>query len=462
MLYRSRTSFLISSETKNSNNNNVRLPLTNSFTGRNINLIHHQTHPAPTASALTQTDNAADISASESGRIDSSDQTIHRRVTLRPAAPFAFPPSYINSFYKYKAIDYSQTSTLRPTFKKTTRESLWSPSSPFYNSTSSLLRLPSTTPTVPLPSSSSSNSNNSNGKTLAAKLLGSKTNSHLTSLISSKPKPTIYVTGTVLRPSNSSVATTVETTISKEQRSPEVYTHLEIVTSKSTHINGEEVTEEPEVPEEINTKASIASNDNTAPTSPTDEDKEKEDEATTLFLTRYGTGSGGSASSEYISTLPSVVFDEEEINNVGAEEVEVEVDEEIQQIPTTTQSAAASPSKETVFFEGNGIRRPDTQQLSNKTPTAASASSLDERTTTIGINNSNSNEKDREASQVHSPATMKMYEFQRNKSPVSWANKDKKTGRSLPLNASSSSSSSNNSGPGQIRLGPRLRFRLKN
>jgi len=53
-------------------------------------------------------------------------------------------------------------------------------------------------------------------------------------------------------------------------------------------------------------------------------------------------------------------------------------------LPTTTQSAAHV--KETVFIEGNRIRRPDTQQLSNKAPTAAS---FDERTTTIGVNNSN-------------------------------------------------------------------------
>jgi RNase P/RNase MRP subunit p29 len=347
---------------------------------RNINTLQN---PFPTQSTLT------DIAAQESGRIDP--EKIQRRITLRPImSNYPFPPSYINSFYKYKSIDYTQTSTEKPSFKKTTRESLWSPS------VSAKLSA-TTTPISPTEISGS--------KSLVAKLLGTRTK-----IVPASSKGTTYITGKVLRPSNSSVATTVETSVRTAQFVPENYTHLEIVTSKSTHIDGQEVTEV-----EIG-------------------DAEKEEEATTHFLSRYGTGSGASdQSNEYISTLPSVVFDDDQ-NNVGAEQEVVEEETE----------SPSSSSKE-MFFQGNGIRRPDTQSV---TTWKSKASSEDEQTT-MRINNSN--EKDREASQVHSPATMKMYQFQRNKTPVSWA---KKSGRSIASSASI--------GPSKIGLGPRLKFRIKN
>jgi len=332
-----------------------------------------------------------DIMAEESGRIDTSQ--IQRRITLRPAmTTFPYPPSYINSFYKYKAVDYNIASTNKPSFKKTTRENLWGPNS------SSNQNNPSTTPTT-------TGSVSATVKKVDNPLI--KESSEIETA-GKKPSTTVYVTGRrLIKPSKSAISTSVQSSVTSSTKpKPTTYTHLEIVTSRSTSIDGEVVP---------NSDESLELSDSPPPT--------------ILYNSRYGIGA---LSNEVSTNHPSIIFDDER-NNVGGE---VEVEE-------TTITPTSDKDK---FFEGNGIRRPDTNSV-------GVTDKIENEATTIFPALSKGN-RNREMSQSHSPASMmKLYQFQRGKSPVNWSRNGKSVSTTIIANTSS--------GPAKIGLGPRLKFNLK-
>jgi len=212
-------------------------------------------------------------------------------------------------------------------------------------------------------------------------------------------KPTIFITGKPVRPSNSSgKSNTVKTT-------PKSFTQFEVVTSKSTTVDGEEI------------------------------DDLEEAVAATMLYHRYGSGSNPADPNQifgsgYVSTDSSIAFDDEQ-NNVGGE---VGVEAETTLVPK--------------FYQGNGIRRRDMTSTLN----GRLVDEDEEVTTTQSSVN-------KEASQSHSPSTMKQYTFQRGKSSLSssWAKaKREKSTDSSPIIADTNSSSEKIMG-----LGPRLKLRLR-
>ncbi|ODM99279.1 Perlucin [Orchesella cincta] len=332
---------------------------------------------------------------------------IQRRITLRPVPPtFPYTSDYVNSFYKYQSIDYSATSTDRPTFKKTTRESLWSPYWPSSLNTSTTRSRASTTP------------------------IPTEEDEEVPCPLSTVQNPLLQKHTTRLPQQQHPLQN-----INSRRRA-----QLEIVKIKATERNGDGG---------VTTIQPSSSEDSTGRT-------------VEVIYSRRGPGfrsptSSNEGYSETTTVDPNkIVFDDEE-NNVGGEIEDIVEDVVIKD--TTTEPGVTEP----MFFQGNGIRQPDTKSF----------------LTTIGIpvnkgsswrRSSRSNEsQDREISQTQTPTTLKqMFQYQRSKSAVSWASRNK---NSKNINNSSNAGSRRsrsssvsviaNTGPAKIALGPRLKFRTK-
>ncbi len=178
---------------------------------------------------------------------------------------------------------------------------------------------------------------------------------------------------------------------------------------------------------------------------------------------RKGSQEGYTETTTEIIDPNKIVFDDEE-NNVGGEVDDI-VEDVVLKDATTTEVGVTDAQTEPMFFQGNGIRRPDTNSFFTEIgiPTKRSSSS----TSTSVPNRSDElvQDNEREASQTQMPTTLKqMFNFQRskaNRKPISWAalrnrkseQQQQLQGRSVSVTAST--------GPAKIALGPRLKFRTK-
>lgn len=375
---------------------------------------------------------------------------IQRRITLRPI-PATFPytaSDYVNSFYKYQTIDYSATSsTGRPSFKKTTRETLWSPWPSITNSLLNNGKNEKSTPSVttPIPSDGS----------VTATVHKSSEN----------PKNITFVTATALTPASKSTfsttyKTTVRSSVPSSSSSAETTTHplhnissrrranLEIVKIRASERNSEKAA-------------------GTTTIQPYSEEDSTGRTTLEVIYSRRGPTFRQDSQEGYTETTTTIdpnkiVFDDEE-NNVGGE-VEDIVEDVVLKDATTTEIGITDAQTEPMFFQGNGIRRPDTNSFFTEIgiPTKRSSSSTSTRATKRSDELVQDN--DREASQTQPPTTLKqMFNFQRgkaNRKPISWAalrnrksEQQQLQGRSVSVTAST--------GPAKIALGPRLKFRTK-
>lgn len=158
-----------------------------------------------------------------------------------------------------------------------------------------------------------------------------------------------------------------------------------------------------------------------------------------------------------------IVFDDEE-NNVGGEVDDI-VEDVVLKDATTTEVGVTDAQTEPMFFQGNGIRRPDTTSFFTEIGIPTKRSSGSTTSSTTKRSDELVQDNDHEASQTQMPTTLKqMFNFQRskaNRKPISWAalrnrkseQQQQLQGRSVSVTAST--------GPAKIALGPRLKFRTK-
>ncbi|XP_021959285.1 uncharacterized protein LOC110855170 [Folsomia candida] len=319
-----------------------------------------------------------DIEGEESGRIDGSNK-IQRKMMLRPVMSVYPIPSHSYNKYKLSAETSTLASTKKPFYNKATHDNLWGPSS----------STESTNPTL------------STGLAKLRKLSES-------SIFNSK-RPTIFITGKAAKPSNS---TFTSAKIINNETTPKPFAQYEIVTSKSTTVDGEEIIDDLE-----------------------------DTVAATMLYHRYGSGSGPSDpthifASGYISTDPSVVLDDEQNNvggEVGLEDATLSRDQFLGTIPK--------------FFEGSGIRRPDMSS------TTRFLHDENEVTTTTQRGNS----------PTTTPKLQQQYTFQRGKSSLgsSWIKAKLERGTPTPSTAASIIADSIYSATEKMGLGPRLKLRLR-
>ncbi|CAL8070437.1 unnamed protein product [Orchesella dallaii] len=361
---------------------------------------------------------------------------IQRRITLRPIPPtFPYSTDYVNSFYKYQSIDYSATSTDRPTFKKTTRESLWSPFWPSSLNTSTTRSRSSTTP---IPEEDEEGKDVEVDGSVTATIHKSK-NSNIQNITYITALPLIYGPKSI-------VAKTHHKTNAKEQAHPlqninsRRRAQLEIVKIKATERNGDGG---------VTTIQPSSSEDTTGRTVEVIYSRRGPD------FRRRSSSSSNEGYSETTTVDPNkIVFDDEE-NNVASEIEDIVEDVVIRD--ATTEPGVTEP----MFFQGNGIRQPDTKSFLSTIGIPVS------KTSKSSTRSSRSNEsKDRETSQTQTPSTLKqMFQYHRSKSAVSWASKNNnggtKTNGGSRRSRSSSVSVIANTGPAKIALGPRLKFRTK-
>lgn len=377
---------------------------------------------------------------------------IQRRITLRPI-PATFPytaSDYINSFYKYQTIDYSATSsTGRPSFKKTTRETLWSPWPSITNSLLNNGKNEKSSATTPIPSDGS----------VTATIHKRREN----------PRNITFITSTALTPaSKSTFSTTSKTTVrssvpssSSSSSSSETTAHplqnissrrranLEIVKIRASERNSEKAAG-------TTTIQPYSAEDSTGRTT------------LEVIYSRRGPTFRKGGQEGYTETTTTIdpnkiVFDDEE-NNVGGEVDDI-VEDVVLKDATTTEVGVTDAQTEPMFFQGNGIRRPDTNSFFTEIGIPTKRSSGSTTSSTTKRSDELVQDNDHEASQTQMPTTLKqMFNFQRskaNRKPISWAalrnrkseQQQQLQGRSVSVTAST--------GPAKIALGPRLKFRTK-